>query len=54
MLDIRKREEFGGLKSERPIEMETVAIETIEKTAEDLRIDHKKGQNWIWMRRVSA
>jgi hypothetical protein len=50
MLDIQKREEPDDLKSETPIEMETVAVETIEKTAEYLRMDHKKGQNWIWMR----
>jgi hypothetical protein len=47
MSDIQKREGSGGSKSETPIEMTAVAIETIERRAEDVRRDHKRGQNWI-------
>jgi hypothetical protein len=47
MLDVQKRERSGGSKSEATTEMEAVVIETIERTAENLR--HKKGQNWISM-----
>jgi hypothetical protein len=47
ILDIRKKEASVGLKSETPKEMEAVAIETIEITAENLGEDHKKGQKWI-------
>jgi hypothetical protein len=50
MLDIQEREMSGDSKSETPIEMEAVAIERIERTAEGLRRDHKTGRNWIWMR----
>jgi hypothetical protein len=50
LLDIQKREGSGGSKSETFIEMETVGIETIEKMAEDVRRDHRKGQSGIWMR----
>jgi hypothetical protein len=50
MWDIQKREGSGGSRSETPIEMEKVATEAMERTAEDLRRDHKKGQNWISMR----
>jgi hypothetical protein len=42
------------LKSQTPIEMEAVAIERIERTAKDLGMAHKKGQNWIPMREVSV
>jgi hypothetical protein len=48
MFDIQKREESGGLKSETRIEMEGVAIETIERTPKDHSRAHKTGQNWIW------
>jgi hypothetical protein len=50
MLEIQKREGSGGWKSEKPIEMKVVAIETIERTAEDLCLAHKTGESWIWMR----
>jgi hypothetical protein len=50
MSNMQKTDGCGGLKSETPIEMETVAIETMERTVGDLRRDHKKGQNWISMR----
>jgi hypothetical protein len=50
MLDIQKRKGSGGSKSETPIEMKAVAIETIERRAKGVRSGHKKGQNWIWMR----
>jgi hypothetical protein len=49
MLDVQEREGSGCSKSETAIEMEPVAIETIERTAEDLHRDQKKGQNWISM-----
>jgi hypothetical protein len=51
MLDIQKREQSGGSKSETPIEKKA-AIETMERTAKDLCIVHKKGQDWISMRSV--
>jgi hypothetical protein len=50
MLDNQKRERYGGSKSETPIEMEAMAIETIERMAEDVRRDHRMGHNRIWMR----
>jgi hypothetical protein len=50
MLDIQKREGSGGSKSETPRDMEAVAIETMQRTAEDLCRGHKKRQNWISMR----
>jgi hypothetical protein len=50
MLDIRKREKSGGSKSHRPLEREALAIERTEKTAEDIRMADKNGQNWISMR----
>jgi hypothetical protein len=50
MFNIQRREGSDRWKSETPIDMEAVAIETIERTAEDLRRNHKKGQNWIWKR----
>jgi hypothetical protein len=49
MLDIQRREESGSSKSETLIEMDSVAIETIERTAEDLRRDHERdrtGSEW--------
>jgi hypothetical protein len=49
ILDIQKMEGYDSSKSETLIKMET-AIETIERTVEDLCRDHKKGQNWISMR----
>jgi hypothetical protein len=49
MLDVQKREESGGSKSQTPIERKVMAIGTIEKTAEDLHRARKTGQNWIWM-----
>jgi hypothetical protein len=48
--DVEKSEESGRSKSETQIEMEAVAIEIIERVAEDLRRDHEKGQNWISVR----
>jgi hypothetical protein len=45
--DIEKREGSGGPESEAPIDREGVVIERIERTAKDLRIAHKQGQNWI-------
>jgi hypothetical protein len=51
--DIEKREESGGSKSEIPIER-GVAIERIERAAEDIRMANKKGQNKIPMRSVSV
>jgi hypothetical protein len=50
MLDIQKREGSGGSTSETPIDMQAAAIETMDRTAEDLRRNHKKGQNWVSMR----
>jgi hypothetical protein len=50
MLDIQKMEGSGGSKSEAPIEMEAAAIETMDGTAEDLRRNDKKRQNWVSMR----
>jgi hypothetical protein len=44
MLDIQKREGSGDSKSQTPIEAKAVAIETIERTADDLLSDHKTGQ----------
>jgi hypothetical protein len=49
MLDIEKSEGSGGSKSETLIEMEAVAIERIEGTPKDLRLAHKKVENWISM-----
>jgi hypothetical protein len=43
MSDIQERENPDGSKSETLIEMEAFAIETIERTAEDLHRDHKTG-----------
>jgi hypothetical protein len=54
MLDIQEREMSGDSKSETPIEMEAVAIETIKRIAEDPRRDHKMGRNWIWMGSVNV
>jgi hypothetical protein len=48
--DIEKREGSGDSKSQTPIEKERVAIERIERAPEELRVAHKKGQNWISMR----
>jgi hypothetical protein len=50
MLDIHKRDVFGGSKSQTPIERRVVAIETIEKTPEELHEARKMAQSWIWMR----
>jgi hypothetical protein len=47
MLDVQKGEKLGSSKSETRIGMEAVAIETIERKAEDLRMDHNKRQNWM-------
>jgi hypothetical protein len=48
--DIERREESGSPRSEAPIERNVVARKTIERTAKDLRMAHKKEQNWIPMR----
>jgi hypothetical protein len=50
MLDIQEKEMSGNPKSERPIEMEAVAIERIERTVEGFHRNHKTGRNWIWTR----
>jgi hypothetical protein len=50
MLDIQKRGGSRVSKSKTSIEIKAMAMETIQRTAEDLRRDHKKGQNWISMR----
>jgi hypothetical protein len=47
MLDIQKREGSGCSKSEMPIGMKAAAMETMERTAEDLHGDHNTGQNSI-------
>jgi hypothetical protein len=52
--DIEKREGSGDSKSQTFIDREGMAIERIEWTAEDLRMAHKNGQDWIWMRQVSV
>jgi hypothetical protein len=49
--DIEKREGSGRSESEAPIERESVAIE---RTAKDLRMARKRGQNWISMGKVSV
>jgi hypothetical protein len=51
---IENKEGSGDSKSQTPIDREGVAIERIERTAKDLRMAHKKGQGWIWMRFVSV
>jgi hypothetical protein len=48
--DIEKREGSGDSTSQTPIDREGMAIERIERTAEDLRMARKNGQNWISMR----
>jgi hypothetical protein len=50
--DIEKREGSGSWKSQTPIERG--GMEGIERTAEDLRMAHKKGQNWISIRYASV
>jgi hypothetical protein len=45
--DIEKRDGSGGSKSQTSIERERVAIE---RTAKDLRVAHKNGQNWVPIR----
>jgi hypothetical protein len=45
-----KGEGSGSSKSQTAIEMKAVAIETIERTAEEFHSAGKTGQNWIWMR----
>jgi hypothetical protein len=47
---LEKREGSGGSKSQAPIERKGVATERIERTAEDLCMAGKKGQNWISIR----
>jgi hypothetical protein len=47
---LEKREGSGGSKSQAPIEKEGVATARMERTAEDLRMARKKGQNWISIR----
>jgi hypothetical protein len=42
ILDIQQREGSGGLKSETPIEMELVVIETINRTTGYVRRDHER------------
>jgi hypothetical protein len=41
--DIKKREGFGNLKSQTPLDREGVAIERIEWTDKYLRMAHKNG-----------
>jgi hypothetical protein len=48
--DTEKREGSGDSKSQTPIDREGMAIERIERTAEDLRMAHNNGQNWMSMR----
>jgi hypothetical protein len=48
--DIEKSEGSSSWKSQTLLEMEGAAIERIEKTTEDLRMAHKKGQDWLSMR----
>jgi hypothetical protein len=43
--DVEKREGPGDSKSQTPTEKEGVAIERIERTAEDLRTAQKKGED---------
>jgi hypothetical protein len=49
MLRSQKREASGSSKSEAPTEMKAAAIETIERTVEDLHRARKTGQNWAWI-----
>jgi hypothetical protein len=44
---LEKREGSGSSKGQAPREREGMATERIEKTAEDLRMARKNGQNWI-------
>jgi hypothetical protein len=48
--DIEKSEGSGSWKGQTPLEIEGAAIERTEKTAEDLRMADKKGQDWLSMR----
>jgi hypothetical protein len=52
--DVEKREGSGSSKSQTPIERKGLVMERIERTAADLRMARKKGQDWIWMRQMSV
>jgi hypothetical protein len=52
--DIEKREGSGDLESQRPIEGQAMAIDRIERTAEDLRRANTEGQNLTSMPQVNV